>query len=790
MPALFGTAAVRKEDPRLLGGHGLFTDDIRLPGLAYAAFARSTHAAARVRVDAAAAQAMAGVLGVFTAADVEGRVGTVPTAWLVPDCDLKTPARPVLAGAEVRYVGEPLAMVVARSRAEAADAAAAVTVAYDPLPCVVDGKDALASGAPQLHPDVPGNVLFRWRCGDRALADRAFAEAPVAVSLSIRQQRLVPAAIEPRAAVAQPGPEGDLTLWSTTQNPHIARFVAAAVLGIAEQRLRVVAPDVGGGFGSKIPVYPDELMVAHAARVLGVPVKWTETRSEAFLGTIHGRDQSQEVSLCGLGDGTITGLRVRAVANMGAYLSLAAPGVPTILFGLITPGAYRIAAVDVEVTGVATHTTPVDAYRGAGRPEATFLVERLVDAFARKIGLDPAEVRRRNFIPRDAFPYATATGLTYDSGDYHTSLRNALEAVGYEGLRRRQEDLRLQGRYLGIGLSSYVEVCGLGPSKVAGAVGFQGGLWESATVRVHPSGKVTVLIGASPHGQGEETTFAQVVADELGVPLSDIEVVHGDTDRSPMGWGTYGSRTTPVGGPATALAARKVVAKLRRLAAHLLEAAEADIVVEEGLYHVQGAPGRSLTFAALALQAHLAWRLPEGMEPGLEESAFYDPENFVFPFGTHVCVVEVDAHTGEVRILRYVAADDCGRMINPMIVDGQVHGGVAQGIGQALYEGAAYDSAGQLLTASFLDYALPKARLMPPLETLHTETPSPHTPLGVKGVGETGTIAATPAVVNAVMDALAPLGIDNLDMPLTPDKVWRSIRDARPGGAAGEEGSR
>lgn len=788
MPALFGTRAVRKEDPRLIAGRGRFTDDIRLPGMAYAAFARSMHASARIRVDAAKARAMPGVLAVLTAADVAGQLGTLPTAWLVPDAGLRTPERPVLATGEVRYVGEPIAMVVAASRGEAVDAAAAVAVDYEPRPCVADGPRALAPDAAQVHADVPGNVLLRWRCGDRSATERAFAEAPVRVSLALRQQRLVPSAMEPRSAVARPEPDGALALWSTSQNPHIARFVLSSVLGVAEQRLRVVAPDVGGGFGSKIPVYPEEVLVAHAARALGVPVKWTETRSEAFAATIHGRDQSQEAELCGLEDGTITGLRVRAVANMGAYLSLAAPGVPTILFGLIAPGAYRIPAVDVEVVGVATNTTPTDAYRGAGRPEATFLVERLVDTFAHKVGVDPAEVRRRNFIPKDAFPYDTATGLKYDSGDYHQSLEKALGAIGYDALRRRQEDLRAEGRYLGIGLSSYVEVCGLGPSKVAGAVGFQGGLWESATVRVHPSGKVTLLTGASPHGQGEETTFAQIVADELGVPLEDVDVVHGDTAAVPMGWGTYGSRTTPVGGGAAALAARKVVAKLRRLAAHILEASEADIVAEDGRYHVQGAPARSLTFAALALQAHLAWRLPDGMEPGLEESAFYDPENFVFPFGTHACAVEVDRQTGAVRILRYVAVDDCGRMVNPMVVDGQVHGGVAQGIGQALFEEAQYDPDGQLLTASFMDYAVPKARLLPSIETLHTETPSPHNPLGVKGVGETGTIAATPAVVNAVMDALWPLGIENLDMPLTPERLWRAMRDAGSGAGAREGG--
>jgi carbon-monoxide dehydrogenase large subunit len=786
MPTLFGTPVKRREDPRLLTGQGLFTDDVRLPGMLYAAFLRSPYAHARIRVDATAARGQPGVVAVFTAQDLAGKVGNIPTAWLVPDADLRTPPRPALAGEVVRYVGEPVAMVVAESRGAAKDALEAIQVDYDPLPAVTDVEEAAAPGAPQLHVEAPGNLAFRWRAGSSPEeTEEAFRKAEVRVFLRLRNQRLIPSAMEPRAAVAQyQSATHELTVWSTTQNPHILRVLLSGCLGLAEHRVRIVAPDVGGGFGSKIPFYPEEALVAHASRVLGRPVKWTEERSETFRTTIHGRDHVQELELAGQRDGTILAVRAKVKANLGAYLSTAAPGVPTYLFGLILPGPYRIPVVRVEVDGVLSNTTPVDAYRGAGRPEATFAMERLVDLFARRIGADPAEVRRRNFLSPESFPYTTPTGLTYDSGRYEEALRLALEAVDYPSLRRRQEELRREGRYLGIGLSSYVEVCGLGPSQAAGAMGFQGGLWESATVRVHPTGKVTVFTGASPHGQGEETTFAQIVADELGVALEDVEVVHGDTAQVSMGWGTYGSRTTPVGGSAVVLAARKVREKARRLAAHLLEAAPEDVEFFEGSFRVRGVPSRSMGFAEVALQAHLAWKLPPGMEPGLEESSNYDPENFVFPFGTHVCVVEVRPDTGQVQLVRYVAVDDCGRVINPMVVEGQVHGGVVQGIGQALWEGAVYGEDGQLLTGSFLDYALPKASWLVPMETLRTETPSPVNPLGMKGVGETGTIAATPAVVNAVLDALAPWGVENLDMPLTPEKVWRAVRAATGEGGA------
>lgn len=781
MAKLFGTAIRRREDPRLVTGRATYTDDLRLPGMAYAAFLRSPYAHARIRrIDASRARALPGVLAVFTGADLQG-VRPIPTAWLVPNAGLKTPPHPALATEVVRYVGDAVAMVVAEDRYVARDAPEHIEVEYEELPAVVDQERAMQPGAPQLHPDAPGNVAFHWKCGDEARTDEAIAEAErapdgVVVRQRLINHRLIPTPMETRGAVAQYNPAtGEMTVWLTSQNPHIHRVLLSGVLGIPEHKLRVIAPEVGGGFGSKIPCYPDEALVAFAARKLGRPVKWLEERRENYQATTHGRDHIQDVVIAGRRDGTITALKVRALANLGAYLSTAAPGIPTILFGLMLQGPYRVPNVACEVYGIFTNTTPVDAYRGAGRPEATYILERMVDLFAREVGMDPAEVRRRNFIAPDAFPYTTPTGLSYDSGNYERALDRALELAGYRELRAKQEEAFREGRLLGIGVCSYVEICGLGPSQAAGATGFQGGLWESALVRVHPTGKVAVYIGTSPHGQGEETTFAQIVADELGVPIEDVEIVHGDTGAIPMGWGTYGSRTTPVGGNAVALAARRVVEKARKVAAHLLEASEQDVVFEEGRFYVKGAPDRAKTFQEVTLQAYLAWNLPKDVEPSLEASAFYDPTNFVFPFGTHVCVVEVDRETGQTKVVKYVAVDDCGRVINPMIVEGQVHGGVVQGIGQALWEYARYDESGQLVTGSMLDYAVPKASFLPEIISERTETPAPGNPLGVKGVGETGTIAATPAVVNAVMDALARLGVRHIDMPLTPERVYAAI---------------
>ena len=771
-----GEPILRKEDDRFLTGRGRYVADLTLPGTVFAKFVRSPYAHARlVRIDAKRALAIPGVIGVFTAMDLKGDVGNVPTAWTIPNADIKTPPYPALAKDVVRYAGEAVAVVVAETSASAEDAKELVEVQYDPLPVRVNQEAALEPGAPQLHAEAPGNVAFRWPLagGD---VEAAFKEADVIVTERFVNQRLQPSAMEPRAAIAayDPGTK-ELTLHVTSQNPHIHRLLLSIILGMPEQRIHVISPDVGGGFGSKIPCYPWEAVVCALAVRLGRPVKWVEDRSENMVATTHGRDHVQYVELAATKDGRILGIKVKAIANMGAYLSTAAPGIPTILFGFMVGGAYAIKAGHVEVTGVFTNTTPVDAYRGAGRPEALYLVERMVDLLARKLEMDPAEVRRKNFIPPDKFPYPIAMGLTYDSGNYGAAFEKALSLVDYKKLRQEQAHARKEGRLMGIGLSSYVEICGLGPSSVVVSTGFAGGLWGSSTVRVHPTGKVTVYTGAHPHGQGEETTFAQVVAQELGIPVEDIDVVHGDTKSTPMGMGTYGSRTTPVEGGSVALSARKVRDKGRKIAAHLLEAREEDLDFRDGTFSVKGSPDAKKTIQEVAWAAYLADKMPAGVEPILEATTFYDPANFVFPFGTHVCVVDVDPETGQVSVRRYVAVDDCGTQINPMIVEGQVHGGVLQGLGQAMMEAAVYDETGNLLTSNFLEYLIPSSLEAPRIEAKSTVTPSPHNPIGAKGVGETGTIASSEAYVNAVMDALAPFGVANLDMPLTPEKVWRAI---------------
>ncbi len=776
---IFGAAVKRREDPRLITGRATYTDDVQLANLAYVAFVRSPHAHARIRrIDTSRARGAPGVVAVVTGQDLEGKVAGIPTAWLIPNSDLKTPKHPALAVDTVRYVGDAVAAVVAESRAAAADAAALVDVEYEVLPAIVDQEKATQPGAPQLHPDVPNNIAFRWKVAGGDI-DAAFRNAEVTVKQRLINQRLIPNPMETRQVVAQYNAgTGDLTVTMTSQNPHIHRFLLSVILGLPEHRIRVVAPEVGGGFGSKIHCYPEEAVLSYLAMQLGRPMKWSEDRRENYQATIHGRDHIVDLEVAAKRDGTILGLRGRCYASLGAYLSTASPGIPTILHGLMMTGCYKIPALDYEVLGVFTNTTPTDAYRGAGRPEATYAVERMVDLLAAELKMDPVDIRRKNFIPKEAFPYTVASGVTYDSGNYEAALDKALEIVNYRQFRAEQAAARAQGRYLGIGFSTYVEICGLGPSAVAGAVGFQGGLWESAVVRLHPSGKATVFTGSSPHGQGEETTFAQIVAEELGLPIDDVEVVHGDTARIPMGWGTYGSRTTAVGGTAMVLAARKVKEKARVIAAHLLEVSPEDLDFVNGRFQVKGVPERSKTIQDIALQANLAWNLPKGMEPGLEESSFFDPSNFVYPFGTHIAVVEVDPGTGAVKLLRYVAVDDCGPVINPKIVDGQVHGGVAQGVAQALWEQAVYSADGQLLTGSLMDYAIPTAQSLPSIETARTETPSPVNPLGLKGIGETGTIASTPAVVNAVVDALAPLGVRHIDMPLTPEKIWRLLPTA------------
>ncbi|HEX5157932.1 MAG TPA: molybdopterin cofactor-binding domain-containing protein [Ktedonobacterales bacterium] len=782
---LFGATVKRREDPRLITGKGMYTDDFKLPGMLHMVILRSPYAHARITsLDVSKAKQVRGVHAVLTGKDLVGKVNPIPTAWLIPASDLKTPAYPALAIDHVRYTGDAVAAVVAETPAIARDALDLIDVNYEPLPVVTETEKALAGGAPQLHDEAPGNQAFHWSFANGD-ADGAINNAEVVVRHRFVQQRLIPNAMETRGAVAswQPGAD-ELTLYNTTQNPHIVRFLCSVTNNIPENKIRVFARDVGGGFGSKIPFYGGDALTVFASQVTGRPVKWIEDRRENYLATIHGRDQVTDVELAARRDGTMTGLRVKAYSNMGAYLSTAAPGVPTWLFALIVPGCYTIQDYKCDVWGAFTNTTPTDAYRGAGRPEAAFLMERMTDLLAGELGMDPVDVRRKNFIPADAFPYTSGGTLTYDSGNYQGTLDKALEMADYSGFRQQQQQMRQQGRYQGIGLSTYVEVCGLAPSPAAGAMGFQGGLWEPATVRMLATGKVVVLTGTSPHGQGEETTFAQLVADQLGVAVEDVDVVHGDTGAIPMGWGTYGSRSTAVGGTAIFKATQKVIEKAKKVAAHLLEAAPDDIVFDSGTFHVQGSPDKTKTIQEVALMANLAWNMPEGVEPGLEESSFHDPTNFTYPFGAHICTVEVDADTGEVKILRYVAVDDVGVVVNPMIVDGQVHGGVAQGIGQALYEHAIYDEAGQLITGSMTDYAVPNMTQIPTVETARTETPCPHNLTGIKGVGETGTIAASQAVVNAVADALAPLGIKHIDMPLTPERVWKAIQAAKSAGAS------
>ena len=780
---MFGSGIRRREDPRLITGRASYTDDITLPGMAYAAILRSPYAHANITsIDPSEAKCQPGVIAVYTGKDIEGHLNPIPCAWLIPDSNLITPDHPAIAKDKVRYVGDAVAVVVAESRYQAEDALEHIDVDYEPLDATINPKASTQDGAPQVHDDAPNNIAFKWTVAGGEI-DEAFEKADVVVRDTINLQRLIPNAMEPRSAIAQyVAPTGKLTLWGTSQNPHIARFLSSVVTGVGEHKVRVIAPEVGGGFGSKIPYYADEAITSFCAMQLGVPVKWTETRSENYQATIHGRDHVEEIEMAATNDGDILGLRTTVYAGLGAYLSTAAPGVPTILHGLMYSGAYHIPAVYGDIYGVFTNATPVDAYRGAGRPEATTLVERLVDLVAAETGIDPLEVRRRNLIEAFEENQDVSTGITYDSGNYEVALDKAANHIGYDALREKQEAMRAEGRHIGIGVCSYVEICGLGPSQVAGAVGFQGGLWESAIVRFHPTGKVHVMIGSSPHGQGEETTFAQILAGELGVPVDDVDVIHGDTDNTPMGWGTYGSRTTAVSGAAIAIASRKIKDKAKTLAAHLLEADAADIEYDDGKFFVKGSPDEHKTIQDIALMANVAWDMPEGMEPGLEASAFYDPPNFTFPFGTHIAVVELDPTTGHIELKKYVAVDDCGVQINPMIVEGQVHGGVVQGTGPVLWEGAVYDEDGQLLTGSLLDYAMPRADNFPDIEVLSTTTASPHHPLGVKGIGEAGTIASTAAVYNAAMDVLRPMGVNTIDMPLTPAKVWQAIKQAQNGG--------
>jgi carbon-monoxide dehydrogenase large subunit len=717
---------------------------------------------------------------VLTGADFAD-VNALPCAMPAAGVENNVHTHTVLARDRVRFQGEGVAVVVADTHNAAADALGDIDVDYEPLPSVVDAERALEPGAPQLHDGPMGNRVYHWTAGDKDATDHAFGAAEVVVRHRLHNQRLIPNAMEPRGSIGlyDPG-TGDYTLWATSQAPHVHRLlVSAFVLGIPEHKLRVITPlDMGGGFGSKIFTYYDMPLVLVLAKRLGRPVKFVESRRDNYQATTHGRDIVSYVEVAARRDGTIQGLRVRSIANLGAYLSTISPGVTATLFGRMISGPYRIPALYHELDAVYTNTMSVDAYRGAGRPEATYLLERTIDRLAVELGMDPTEVRRKNFIPPDAFPYEPPKlgMLPYDSGNYAGTLDRALQMVDYPQLRQQQIEGRRQGRLIGIGLSSYVEICGVAPSAWIQGQGWGGPLWETAHVRVHPTGKIVVTTGTLPHGQGHETTFAQLVAHELGVPYDDIEVLHGDTQGAAFGLGTYGSRSAAVGGSAVVGSARKIKDKALRIGAHLLEAGAEDVEYRDGKVVVKGAPDRAKTFGEVAMAAWLSSSLPQGEEGGLEAVTYYEPSNCTFPFGTHVAVVEIDRETGNVDLKRYVAADDVGPVINPMIVDGQLHGGIVQGVGQALFEWAIYDDAGNLLTQSMMDYTVPKSDTLPNLETDRTVTPSPVNPLGVKGAGEAGTIAAAPAVANAVLDALAPLGIQDIDMPFMPQRVWRAIQ--------------
>ncbi len=787
MGELIGKSVKRVEDNRFIKGEGQYTDDFNVKNQTYAVYVRSPHAHATINsVDVSKAEAMDGVLKVFTGQDIAdaGIVGSI-AGWQVDFKNgdtMKEPPHPIMVADKVRHVGDAVALVVAEDRFTAKDASELVKVDYEVLDAVVDPKAATEDGAPLVHDDVPNNTIYDFELGNKDETDAAFENADKVIELSYHNQKLVPNAMEPRAALAQyDANEEKYTLYTTSQNPHLARLVIGAfVLSIPEHKLRVISPDVGGGFGSKIFVYNDECGVLWASKQLGRPVKWTADRSEAFITDCHGRDHMTDAKMALDKDGNITGLRTKTYASMGAYLSNFSTCVPTYLHATLMQGLYKTPAVHVDVTAVVTHTVPVDAYRGAGRPEATYSIERLVETAAREIGMDPAEFRRKNFIPPfdgvDEPGFQTNVALQYDSGNYEGVLDKALEVADYESLKKERDKAKADGRLMGIGFSTYIEACGIAPSAVVGSLGARVGLYDAANIRVAPTGKVTVHSGAHAHGQGHETTFAQVVADAFGIGMEDVNVVHGDTENVPFGMGTYGSRSLSVCGSAIMKSVDQIKEKGARIAAHKLECSPDDLEFADGSWTVKGTD-KSVGFGDVALTAYVPHDYPEGEEPGLDFASFYDPVNFTYPFGAHICVVEVDKDTGEVKVVKYVAVDDVGNVINPMIVDGQVHGGVAQGIGQALFEGAVYDDSGQLLTGSMLDYCMPRADNFPMFETDRTVTPCPHNPLGVKGVGETGTIGSTPAVVNAVVDALSDYGVKDLQMPLTPERVWKAMQN-------------
>ena len=782
---VIGTPVLRKEDPELLTGQAKYTDDLTAHGMLWMHIVRSPYAHAKIGgVDLSRALSMPGVVAAFSGQDLaEDWTGPLLMAWPVTE-DINNPPHWPLAKDKARFQGDGVAVVVAETRAQAADAAEMVEVEYEPLPVAVDMEAALESGAPLVHEEFGTNKSYTWTLtnGD---VDKVFAEAPVVVKERYVIQRQIPTPIETRSVLAAPSPaQGEFTLWSSTQIPHIVKVAMTLGLGISESKLRVIAPRVGGGFGSKLQVYPEEMLSLAIAKRLGRPIKWTETRSENYLATHHGRDQIQEMELAADQDGRIRGYRARILVNMGGYLMIITPGTP-LLGAFVYCGPYGGEAYQVEFTGVFTNTVPTDAYRGAGRPEATYAIERAIEALARKVGKDPVEIRRMNFLQPFTEPTASPGGLQLDSGNYGETLDQALELLGYEDLLKEQQIRREHGeaKQIGIGFSTYLEMCGLAPSRVLASLRYAAGGWDAAEIRVSPTGKVVVAAGTSPHGQGHATTFAQIVSEDLGIPIEDVEVTFGDTELSPLGMDTYGSRSISVGGVAVHRAAMKVVEKARKIAAHELEAAEDDLEFDAGTFTVRGAPDTAKTIPEIAFAAWTAHNLPDGLEPNLESSAAYDPENFVFPYGAHICAVEVDTETGEVGVLKYVAVDDVGRIINPQIVDGQVQGGVIQGIAEALFEEAVYDENGTLLTGTLTSYQVPAASEVPSITLGRSETWSTTNELGVKGVGETGTIASPPAVINAVIDALSHLGVSDMERPATPERVWRAIRRAR-GGAA------
>jgi aerobic carbon-monoxide dehydrogenase large subunit len=761
---LVGKRLRRREDPRLITGTATYVDDIQMEGMQYAAIIRSPHAAAKIRsIDTKQAEKAPGVLAVFTGKDTQ-KVGGVPCGASLPG--LRVPHHNVLAIGRVYFVGHPVAVVVAQNRYLAQDAADLIEVDYDPLPAVADPEKALASGAPAVHPEWPDNTAFTFH-QDGGDVDKAFAEAEVVVKQRITSQRLIPMSMEGRGVVAEwHGADRQLNLYTSTQIPHLVRTLVAGMLGLDENRVRVITPEVGGGFGCKLNVYAEEALMGFVAQKIQKPVKWIESRRENFLCTIHGRGHVDYYELAAKRDGTILGIKLKLIQDVGAYHQLLTPAIPT-LSVLMMPGIYKTQNIRADIVGVFTNCMPTDAYRGAGRPEATHGIERMIDILADELNIDPAEIRLKNFVANDQFPFHTATGLMYDSGNYAAPLKKALEMVDYPRLRREQAEARKQGRWMGIGISTYGEICAIGPSPATPAGG-----WESATVKIEPSGKATVMTGACPHGQGEETTFAQIVADELGIGIDDVLVVRGDTAVVQYGIGTFGSRGTAIGGTAVYYALQDLKEKIKKFGAVLLES---DAVEFSAGKVTAKKTGKSVSVQQVAAAAYRAMKLPPNTEPGLVATRFWEPPNFTFPFGAHIVVTDIDGQTGEIKVRRYVAVDDCGNRINPLIVDGQVHGGIAQGMGQALWEQAVYDENGQLLTGELTDYAVPRAHMMPWLETEHTTTPSPVNPLGVKGVGEAGTIGCSPAVVNSVVDALSPLGVRHIDMPLTPEKIWKLL---------------